>query len=315
MSPEMTNLINTALIVGLLSMFCSLCEASVVALSDFKVRTLRKTNERLANSLSLILKHKAKYISAIIMMNTFVNIGGSLYVGALSAQFLSEGDSRAFAIYMALGMLLFSEIKPKIYAASNPESVLKVINYPLKGMTFLLTPVANAINGLLGNNQMEEKMSIAELEQFICSASETGVIHDEEAKLLTNVVDLRAKSADCIAHTENVTKVGIAEIIDDHRDFLIEAKHRRILLVNDDGNVLGVFFREDALAAILKGEGGKAFASLMHHIPVLSSCIPLADLALKLERSPAHLAAIMDENGELSGVVGLSDIQGLVFSV
>lgn len=301
--------------VGIASAFCSLAESSIVALSDYNVKNISKDNKKLEKNLTKIMDDKSKYLSAIIMFNTLVNIGGSMFVGSLAATLYTEDYYVAFVTAMTVSMLLFSEIKPKVFAARNPDRVIKVLNKPILFTTWILAPFVNTVNGFLNNNNHDEStMSLDELNHFIATAKETGLIKKEEASIIKNIVDLRAKSSDVVIKTNKVTTLPVGAIISECKDELLNSIHRRIVLVNEENKPVGVFFREDALKRLITNESDVPLSRIMHPVPVVGLDVNLTVLAKNLQRSGAHLSVVVDENGDMVGTVTLTDVKGMIFS-
>ena len=258
---------------------------------------------------------KSKYLSAIIMFNTLVNIGGSMFVGSLAATLYTEDYYVAFVTAMTVSMLLFSEIKPKVFAARNPDRVIKVLNKPILFTTWILAPFVNTVNGFLNNNNHDEStMSLDELNHFIATAKETGLIKKEEASIIKNIVDLRAKSSDVVIKTNKVTTLPVGAIISECKDELLNSIHRRIVLVNEENKPVGVFFREDALKRLITNESDVPLSRIMHPVPVVGLDVNLTVLAKNLQKSGAHLSVVVDENGDMVGTVTLTDVKGMIFS-
>jgi len=312
-TPEI-DLFIVAFLVGFASSFCSLAEASIVALTDFHVKTIGEKNPKLAKKLKKIIKNKPKFLSSIIMFNTVVNIGGSMFVGSIAASLYDENQYFYFVLSMTLLMLLFSEIKPKVFAAKNPDSVIKYINLPIIITTWLLTPIVNAVNGFLNNNSADDELNIEELNHFVSTAAESGLIKKDEASIIKNVVELRAKTSDIIVKNEAITMMSVSDIINDKKEELLNTKFRRIILVNTELKPVGMFYKEDALKKIILGESDLPLSSIMHPLPVVDPKCSVTVLARRLQKTGGHLAVVVDDDGLTLGVVSLTDVKGLIFS-
>ena len=314
-TPDVIYLFVVAILVGFASSFCSLAEASIVALTEFQVKTIEKKSPTLAKKLKKIIDNKPKYLSSIIMFNTVVNIGGSMFVGSIATSLYNDEQYFTFVFSMTLLMLLFSEIKPKVFAAKNPDKVIKVINVPVIFTTWLLTPIVNAVNGFLNNNQNgDDEIDIEELNHFVITARETGLIKKDEATIIRNIVDLRTQTSDIIVKDESITMMNISDIISERKDELLNSEHRRIVLVNSESKPVGMFFKEEALKKIILNEADVAFSTIMHPLPVVDPSCAVTVLARRLQKSGSHLAVVVDDEGVILGVVSLTDIKGLIFS-
>lgn len=315
MSIEVIYLLTVAFSVGFASSFCSLAEASIVALTDFHVKRIEEKNKKLAKKLKKILENKPKYLSSIIMFNTVVNIGGSMFVGSIATNLYNEQEYFTFVFSMTILMLLFSEIKPKVFASKNPDSVIKFVNVPVIMTTWLLAPIVNSVNGFLNNNyNNDEELDIDELNHFVTTATERGLIKKDEATIIKNVIDLRTETSDICVKDGYISMMNVSDIIDSKKEDLLASEFRRIVLVNNENKPVGMFFKEDALKKIILEEGNSSFSTIMHPLPVVDPKCTVTVLARKLQTSGSHLAVVVDDDGKILGVVSLTDIKGLIFS-
>jgi CBS domain containing-hemolysin-like protein len=316
MTNEMIVLYTIAISLGLLSAFCSLAEASIVALTEISIQKYANSNEKLFKKLKKFVENKDKFLSAIIMLNTLVNIGGSMFVGSIAINLYSAEDYSIFLGTLTIAMLLFSEIKPKIYAAQNPENILKIIGTPIIVFTTILSPFVNMVNGFLNNSSKNEKdkMQVEELMHLLTTAKKTGIIRNEEEKIMKNIIDLKAKTADILIEEENIVSMNVGDKIIDKKDDLIDCKYRRIILTNDEGKPVGMFFRAKALTKIIKEDADIPFSKIMHPVPIVDLNTDVTTLARKLQKSGAHISVVADEEGNVKGIISLSDVKGLIFS-
>ncbi|MEX0289365.1 MAG: CNNM domain-containing protein [Flavobacteriaceae bacterium] len=320
MSERIINLLLIALSVGVASAFCSLAESSIVGLSEVGIKQQRKKKPKNVDLLMKLLENRSKYMSSIIMLNTLINVGGSMAVGSIAASTLpAEGGSGVitygtFVLSMTIGMLLFSEIKPKIYAAQYSERVAVLVYYPLAAITWFLTPVVNAINGFLNNKDNEKSgMSIVDIEYLIGAASESGTLKKAETDLVINVLKLRAKTASEISKENCVISMSISDKIEDHADEIMASEHKKIVITNHLNFPVGVATKEDALISLIKRDR-KTFADIMHFLPVISHDSTLSCVAKKIHEAPVKLLGVIGDDHKIVGVIGMSDIKEILFT-
>lgn len=318
-----TILVLSASLVAIISAFCSLAEASVVGLSDLSIKQLRKKNQSQADKLSKVLKNRSKFLSSIILLNTMTNITGSMLVGTLAATVLSDSQEFEYVTYtsflttMTLCMLLFSEIKPKVFAAQRSVPVCIAIYYPLTFITWLLTPVVQAINGFLNNKESnsEDSINLVDIEHLISTASESGLLKPGETNLVINALNLRTKKAvDILDDDTNVISINVNDKVSNHKETILSLTHKKIVLLNHMKMPVGVALREDALSALVRSED-ILFSNIMHRLPVVPDDYNLSCIAQEVKEAPAKLIAVTNSSGFVIGVIGLSDIKEILFDV
>ncbi|MEZ9708803.1 CNNM domain-containing protein [Vibrio breoganii] len=310
----MIQLALTATLVFLASTFCSLAEACLVAISPFESKKLERTHPKIAKHIISICQNKHEYLSTIMMLNTAVNIGGSLFVGSLAVQFFTSHHYIIFTIVFTTLMLLLSELKPKIFAATHPATALKFIQRPLRFISFFARPLAKAVNCMLNlSTHKRSEVSAEEIEHFIESASEIGLLKDHEAGYINSAFELRNKCVTDVITTSEIHTLPIAESIETHTDLICSTKHTKILLANTEGKPIGFFYTCEALASIIQHKNCN-FSDIVHPITTLNKNTTLSDAADKLISQEHKIAAVVDTNGSLCGVITLNDIQEVIFS-
>lgn len=319
MSDEVIRLIAFAWSVGAASAFCSLAESSIVGLSDVGVKQVRKKSAKKGDMLLNLMANRSKYMSAIIMLNTIINISGSMIAGTMASESLADSTSSyltygTFLATMTVMMLLFSEIKPKVYAAQHSETVAIVLYYPIRMIAWLLSPIVNAVNGFLNNKESSGKsMSLVDVEHLICMASESGALRKEETNLVINALKLREKSASDIIKEESVLKVNLVDKVKDHQETIINSCHGKIVLVNRLNQPVGAVLKEDALISLINDKEAR-FADIIYPLPSVNVNYSLSEIAQDISKSPIKMLAVVNDEKALVGVIGLTDIKEALFN-
>ncbi|PSV00676.1 CNNM domain-containing protein [Photobacterium kishitanii] len=236
-----------------LSAFWSLAEASIVGANEFKARNLLKQEIRGAKNLYKVVENKSKYLSTTIVLNTITNVGGSMFIGSLAAK-LGDQVNYGLVVGSVTGiMLIFSEIKPKIFASERSESVGLYIAPVLIVLGFLLTPITAFTNLFLNKRSDSQHLDVSEIKLMLSSAGETGVIAKNEADFISNMLALRDKKAsDLVTRCGDITTVPIKATVKSAKELALTTKHKRIIAVNKHNQAVGVVLQRDILKAILE---------------------------------------------------------------
>lgn len=321
MSESFIKLVIFAWSVGVASAFCSLAESSIVGLSDVGVKQQKKKSAKKGEMLANLMSNRSKYMSAIIMLNTIVNIGGSMIVGTMASTSLADSGAPTYVTYgtflftMTALMLLFSEIKPKVYAAQHSETVGVILYYPITIIAWILSPVVNAVNGFLNNKESGSgnSMSLVDVEHLICMASESGALRKDETDLVINALKLRDKCASDIVKEDSVLKVNVTDSVNEHKEMIVNCQYSKIVLVNRFDQPVGAVLKEDALISLIDN-GEVSFADIMHPLPSVNSNYNLSLVTQEINRAPIKLLAVVDDNKVLLGVIGLTDVKEVLFN-
>jgi CBS domain containing-hemolysin-like protein len=297
-------------------MLFSLAESSVVAANEYKIKNLIKQDRTGSAELLKIVRNKSKYLSSIIFCNTLVNLLGSMIIGAKAMEVFSQFEYTIFVTTVTTAMLFISEIKPKVFAASYPERVGCIISKPLTAITWLLTPIIAFINLLVGSKNEAEAITICELDSMLRSANDTGVINNKESKLIQNVFSIRDKVAgDLVLRGGDIVTTPIHEQISTAKELATTSELKRFIAVNKHNQPVGVVFKSDILGKLLEDHEGMVIAEIVHPVLVVQEDKSMVQLLERLYKTDTHLAVVVNADGEMQGVITLSNIQQTILSL
>ncbi|KDM91015.1 hypothetical protein EA58_14790 [Photobacterium galatheae] len=244
-----------------------------------------------------------------------VNIGGSMLIGTLATQTFEDFYYTVYISTVTVVMLFLSEIKPKVFAASRPEKVGRFIAKPLIFITSMISPIIYIINLLVGNKSEPDKLTICELDYMLKSANDLGIIDNKEAKFIQNLFSIRdRKASELIIKDCEITAIPIHESLTFAKELALNSHLKRFIAVNKHQQPVGVIFKSDILASLLNGNDEKIIAEIVHPVLVCSEEKSMMELLEKLYRTDTHLAVVINNDGEMLGVVTLSNIQESILS-
>lgn len=311
----MVNLSITVAIVCILSACFSLAEASIVGLTEYKVKNLQKQGLRGTSNLAKVLEDRSHYLSTVILLNTIVNVAGSMLIGTLATQIFKELDYYLFTGALTFVLLVFSEVKPKVYASTKSEKVGRFIAAPVIFFGFVLNPIVKFISAFVGDRGVTEGLSITEVKTFLASAGDEGIINEEESKIAKNVFNLRDRKAkELILSDGKITTVDVSSSLTESLDLALNTQHKRIIAVNKKGQPVGVILQRDILKANFDEDKINSVSELIYPVNTVDQDCCLSSLAIKLYHSDTHLAVVVNDAGEMIGVISLSNIQELLLS-
>ena len=233
------------------------------------------------------------------------------------------GDSE-FALLTATGtaafaILVFSEITPKVVGATYPEKLALPAAYVLSPLLKITQPIVWFVNlfvqALLGLMTLrgkpadnEQPLSVEELRTLVLEA---GYLPQKHRSILINLFDLEAITVDDVMVPRNrIEGIDIEAPIDDILDQISTAYHRRVLVYRGEPDeVLGTLRVRDLLN--LKQQGAvtrEQIESLLWEPFFTPSGTPLFSQLHNFQERQDRVSLIVDEYGELQGLVTLEDI-------
>jgi Mg2+/Co2+ transporter CorB len=302
-----------------LSAFFSGSETGMMTINRYRLKHLQKQHHRGAIRAGKLLARPDRLIGLILIGNNLVNISASAIATIIAIRLW--GDT---GVYIATGaltlvILIFGEITPKTYAALHPEKVafptslillplLKVM-YPLVTMVNFLT---NGIMRLLGidpQKHSESHVSADELRTIVTDASQH--VPARHRELLLNILDLEHVSVDDIMVPRS--EVYGIDLDDSDAEILLRIQtsvHTRLPVWRDDiNNILGVLHMRNVSRVIQKdGLDREALEQEMDKPYFIPEITPLHTQLMNFQKMKMRLGVVVDEYGEVLGLVALEDI-------
>ena len=317
MDPSDTYQLLILIILLMLSAFFSSCETALMSVNRIRLRALAdEGNRRAATALDILENHTAKMLSAILIGNNVVNISASSLATTLAYSFGGYMVSIATMI-LTVAILIFGEITPKNYATINSEKialryipvisflmtvmtpVIYVINLVARGVMFLMRVDPDAIN-----NSMTEE----ELRTIVDVSHEDGVIESDEKEMIYNVFDLGdATAKDIMVPRVHVTVADIESTFDELISIFREDRYTRLpIYEGSQDNIVGIINMKDLL---LYDRNEKFVISNFLRKPHFTyEQKNISDLLVEMKDSTFNIAIVLDEYGEMAGLITLEDI-------
>ena len=305
------------IILLMLSAFFSSNETALTTVSKIRLRSLADDgNKRAAMVLDITENHTSKMLSAILIGNNIVNISASSLSATLAYAFGGYMVSIATAV-LTVAILVFGEITPKNYATINAEKIsLRYIGF-IKFFMTIMTPVIFVINlfsrGFMfllrvDPNAKRQTMTEEELRTIVDVSHERGVIESDEKEMINNVFDLGdANAKDIMVPRVHVTFADINNTYDELIDIFREDKFTRLPVYEDSqDNIVGIINMKDLL--LYNRDEAFSVRDIMRKPHFTYEYKSISELLVEMRASTFNIAIVLDEYGEMAGLITLEDI-------
>ena len=306
------------LVLLILSAFFSGSETALMSLNRYQLRHKASEGHRGAMLAERMLQRPDRLIGLILLGNNLVNFTAASLVAIIAFQIGGEPAAFIGAILLTLIVLIFSEAAPKTLAALHPERLAfpaAMIYYPLLKITYPIVWLTNAAsNGVLylcGVRSKDNDLKSLTREELRTVVYEAGArISSRYQQMLLSILDLEKVTIDDVMVPHNEI-VGID--LDDDEDEIIriisESQHTRLPVYRDDiDNMIGILHLR-RLANLAHKEFNKnqlkALLSEPYYVP---EGTPLSKQLVQFQRRRERIAMVVDEYGDIQGVVTLEDI-------
>ena len=317
MDPSDTYQIIILLILLALSAFFSSNETALMSVNKIRLRSLAdEGNKRAAMALDILENQTPKLLSAILIGNNIVNISASSLATTLAYSFGGYMVSIVTVILTVL-ILIFSEITPKNYATINAERLTLRYIPVFKFLMTIMTPVIFIINlfsrGVMRLMRVDpdaasKAMTEEELRTIVDVSHEDGVIESDEKEMIYNVFDLGdATAKDIMVPRVHVTFADVESTYDELIEIFREDKFTRLPVYKDSqNNIVGIINMKDLLLYDKNEEFViDRFLRKPHFTYETKS---ISDLLVEMKDSTFNIAIVLDEYGDMAGLITLEDI-------
>ena len=281
-----------------------------------------------------ILANLESYLAACQLGITMASLGlgwiGEPAVAALLTPLLHPlglSDALIHNIAFVTGFLIFSSLHivvgeqvPKSFAIRQPERVSKMTAYVLQvfyviafPLTWLLDRASRGTLRMLGVEEGThgEALTLQELKGVLATSRQHGKISRTRARMMKNLIELDERPVGWVMIPRHeVTVLNVSQSKAENRKRIAKTRHSRFPLVDDDNNVLGIVLQKDLFQAEIDGtKDPMANLASIARSPVF---VPERQTVSKtfetLRGESVHMAIVVDEYGEISGIVTLEDL-------
>ncbi len=298
----------------IMSAFFSACEAAFNDYSRIRMKNLACSNNKKAELVMRLDEKNDNLISTILIFNNTFNItAASLAVYVFSKNFENNGIAIS-TVLILLAILVFGELIPKGLAQFAPEKFAMFSAPIISIFIFLCSPVNSVISALkkmfykLFESEIQPSITEDELRTMIDEVENEGVINKNESDLIRSAIEFNETVVEDI-YTPRIEIVGIEEdeSLDDIKEkFLVSGYSRLPVFQGDMDNIVGVLHEKDFYQALNRKE--KDIKKLVSKIIYITPNKKISELLKELQRSKAHMAAVIDEYGGTEGIVTMEDI-------
>ncbi|MFN3656079.1 MAG: HlyC/CorC family transporter [Pseudolabrys sp.] len=307
----------------LLSAFFSGSETALTAHSRASMARLEKQGNRAAGVVNRLLAQRERLLGGILLGNNVVNIAASsLAAGMLLTWFGNAGVVYA-TVVMTVLVVVFAEVLPKTAAINAPDRIAVLVARPISWVVKLLGPILIAVEVVVrwvlkwvGINIGEDQPILSaheELRGAVDLLHREGGVEKLDRDMFGGVLDLRELAvSDVMVHRTNMIMLDADEKPEDVVNAVIASPVTRLpLWRGNPENIVGILHVKDLLRALhaVDGDAGKVdIAALLTPPWFVPNTRLVSDQLKAFRRRKTPFALVVDEYGEVQGLVTLEDI-------
>ncbi|WP_274427286.1 HlyC/CorC family transporter [Chelativorans sp. YIM 93263] len=311
------------LVLIALSFLFSGTETGMTAVSRARLHTLERGGDKRAGVVATLVTRRNRLVGALLIGNNLVNILASALATSLFLTLFGEAGVAYATIMMTVMLVIFAEILPKSLALARPEQFALTVSPFARLVTFLfgaLSSMANAIVrfllSILGVNLSRDTFMLSaheELRGTVEVLHREGAVVKQDRDRVGGLLDLHElEVSDVMIHRTSMRSVNA----DDSRETVIgeilSSPYTRMpLWRGSTENIVGVVHAKDLLRALHEGGYDASRVDIMDVASrpwFVPDTTTLQDQLNAFLRRKAHMAIVVDEYGEVEGLVTLEDI-------
>jgi Mg2+/Co2+ transporter CorB len=312
-------------ILGLLlaSAFFSGSETALTAASPAKMHALEQDGSHRARVVNYLLTVRERFIGAILLGNTLANIAASALATSLFLSLFGERGVVYATVVMTVIVVLFAEVLPKTYAIVNADRMALVVAPAVRFVVALFAPVTNAIQFLVRHTLRLFGASISDEAEVLSAHEELRgtieLIHKEggvvklDRDMLGGVLDLRELTvSDIMVHRTKIDAIDVELPTERIIDLALKSSHTRLPLWRGEREeIVGILHAKTLLRALRDAKADVSKLDIMKLATppwFVPDTTTLKDQLNAFLKRKSHFAIVVDEYGEVMGLVTLEDI-------
>lgn len=319
----------------LLNGFFALSEMSVVVARRVKLRQMSKSSRRARLALELA-EQPENFLATVQIGMTLTGIltglvGGAVLSGPTARLLVRMGmhadlaDPFALAlsvVVITFAMVMIGELLPKRVALLSPEIIASNVAFPMRlasrisaPFVWLLSRCLSVLLRVMGLNQtVASRVSEEEIRILLAESHEQGLIDADERKMMSRVMLLGDRTAEnLMTPRTRIAWLDIEAPLDENLEVLRHTPYSCYPVYRgSDNDVVGILETKSLATLLARGKDTSDIFSLLSDPVFVSESTPALTLLEIFRDNRAHVALVVDEYGDLQGLISRNDVFGAV---
>ena len=308
-----------ALLLVLAAFFAG-SETALMSLNRYRLRHKVKAGNRGARLAEALLAHPDRLIGLILLLSTIVNVTAPMLVGFIALRLGGEFLVVFGVMALTLVLLIFCEVAPKTYGALHPERLALPAAYVYTPLLYVFYPfvwatnlLANGVLRVFGASQQQASHSLSSEELRTVVAEAGALIPHRHQQMLVSILDLEnATVEDIMVPRNEIVGIDVDDDWDQVLEQLRQSQHTRLPVYEGEiDRIIGVLHMKRVVHELARGRLNREAlieASSVRDAYFVPSGTTLNTQLINFQRDKRRMAFVVDEYGDIQGLVTLEDI-------
>ncbi len=307
----------------LLSAFFNGSETALTAASRARMLALEQEGNSKAALVNRLLKSPEKLIGAVLLGNTLVDVLASAMAASLAVALIGEIGVIYATAMMTILIVIFAAVLPKTYALAWPDKMALLVAPIMRVLIWVLMPFTTGIQAIvrvllkLTPSKRDDAANILAADEEIRGTIELqkqeGSVAKTDAAMLGGVLDLKdLQVLDVMVHRTKMETVNADDPPKRIIEQVLSSQYSRVPVWQGGAdNIVGVLHSKDLLAALDRSDWSPEKLEILSIVSpawFVPDTTSLKDQLSQFLKRHAKLALVVDEYGEVQGLVTLEDI-------
>ena len=313
--------------------------AAIQNISEVQLEEIGDRNGKLRDKIIRIIEDPHKFINTVQSLSMLMNIFAGAYElkllhyyiryadwnisGAMQLRLIQILMFTVIAFLMVFLLLTFSVLLPKRIGNKHPVSfavsltnITYIIMILLTPLTFMVHVTSGALLKIFGMDVKEPEDNVTEEDiiSVIHEGHEQGVLLASEAEMINNIVGFGDKEAkDIMTHRKSIAAVNAEMTLTEAAGYILDENNSRFPVFEGDiDNIIGIVTLRDVMVEFQQGihsdRNIREIPGLIRAATFIPETRKINVLFKNMQSEKIHMAIVVDEYGQTSGIVAMEDI-------
>ncbi|MCO6188145.1 HlyC/CorC family transporter [Rhizobium sp. L1K21] len=312
-------------ILGLicLSGFFSGSETALTAVSRARMHSLQNNGEERAGIVNALIERRDRLIGALLIGNNIVNILSSALATSLFLGLFGDSGVAIATLAMTALLVVFAEVLPKSWAIASPDRFALAVSRPIHAFVLVVGPLSSVVNwlvrkilGIFGFTLASDTSMLSAHEEIrgaVDLLHREGSVVKADRDRLGGILDLgELEVSDVMIHRVAMKALNADDPPEVNVRAALDSPYTRMpVWRGSSDNFIGVLHAKDLLRAMADVDADPTkidIVKLSQKPWFVPDTTNLKDQLNAFLRRKMHFAIVVDEYGEVQGLVTLEDI-------